>query len=97
MEDRIVGINLVVDGISFPLTVPASEEPYYRQAARMINETLILYKQAFAGEGSAKLMSMVALDLAYKFVKQTDNVGSANMIRKINELSRIVDDTLNIE
>ena len=41
MEDRIVGINLIIDGVSYPLSVPASEEPYYRQAARLINDTLI--------------------------------------------------------
>ena len=38
MEDRILGINLIIDGISYPLTIKASEEPYYRQAARLVNK-----------------------------------------------------------
>ena len=49
MEDRDLGINLIIDGISYPLTIKASEEPYYRQAARMVNNTLSLYKELFTG------------------------------------------------
>lgn len=97
MEDRIVGISLVVDGISYPLTVPASEEPYYRQAARLINDTLVPYKQTFSGESPLKLMTMVAIDIAFKLATHSDDVGRANVMRKINELSQLVDDTLKIE
>ena len=97
MEDRRVGINLVVDGMLYPLSVPAEEEPYYRQAARLINEVLIPYKQAFAGEGSVRIMTMVAIDIAYRLATHTDSVGTANVMRKINELSRIVDEALKTE
>ena len=94
MEDRIVGINLIVDGISYPLSVKAREEPYYRQAARLINDTLVPYNQAFSGEGSAKVMTMVAIHIAYRLVTQKDTVGHASIIRKITELSRLLDNTL---
>lgn len=93
MEDRKVGINLIVDGVSYPLTVSASEEPYYRQAARLINDTLIPYKQAFAGEGPVRVITMVAIDIAYKLATHTDDVGMSNVMRKIDELSRLIDDT----
>lgn len=94
MEDRTIGINLIVDGVSYPLTIPASEEPYYRQAARLINDTLTPYKQAFSGEGSVRVLTMAAIDIAHRLVTQTDNVGSATMARKINELSHLLDRTL---
>lgn len=94
MEDRIVGINLIVDGVSYPLSVPASEEPYYRQAARLINDTLIPYNKAFSEQGSQKVLTMVAIDIAYRLVSKTDNVGSAQTMRKIAELSKLIDDTL---
>ena len=51
MEDRELGINLIIDGTSYPLTINASEEPYYRQAARLVNDKLSLYKELFMGEG----------------------------------------------
>lgn len=95
MEDKNVGINLIIDGISYPLYVPASEEPYYRQAARLLNEKLILYKQMFTGEVGVRLVTMAAIDIAFSHVKQTDNVGSADMMRKIGELSRLIDNATN--
>lgn len=92
-----MGINLVIDGISFPLTIKASEEPYYRQAARLTNEKLIIYKQLFSGEGGVRVHAMAALDIALELVKQTDNVGSAETLRKVSELSRLVDAALSQE
>ncbi len=97
MEDRELGINLVIDGISFPLTIKASEEPYYRQAARLTNEKLIIYKQLFSGEGGVRVHAMAALDIALELVKQADNVGSAETLRKVSELSRLVDAALSQE
>ncbi len=97
MEDREVVINLIIDGVSYPLTVPVREEPYYREAARLINDTLIPYKQAFSGEGSERVLTMVAIDIAYRLATITDNVGSAQTMRKINELSKLVDDILKAE
>lgn len=92
-----MGINLVIDGISFPLTIKASEEPYYRQAARLTNEKLIIYKQLFSGEGGVRVHAMAALDIALELVKQADNVGSAETLRKVSELSRLVDAALSQE
>ena len=69
MEDRILGINLIIDGISYPLTIKASEEPYYRQAARLVNNTLSLYKELFEGEEGVRVMTMVALDIAFNSIK----------------------------
>ena len=94
MEDRELGINLIIDGISFPLTIKASEEPYYRQAARLTNEKLAIYKQLFSGEGGVRVLTMAALDIALEKVKQTDNASSTEILQKVNELSRLIDGTL---
>ena len=77
MEDRELGINLIIDGISYPLTIKASEEPYYRQAARMVNNTLSLYKEIFTGEEGVRVMTMVALDIAFNAIKSGELKGIA--------------------
>ena len=82
MEDRELGINLIIDGTSYPLTVKASEEPSYRQAARLVNETLSRYKAPFSGEGGVRVMTMVALDIAFHAVSGTDGVASVEVRRK---------------
>ena len=94
MEDRDLGINLIIDGTSYPLTIKASEEPYYRQAARLVNNTLSLYKELFMGEGGVRVMTMVALDIAFKSIKDGNKAGSAEVMRKIGELTRLVSNTL---
>ena len=94
MEDRDLGINLIIDGISYPLTIKASEEPYYRQAARMVNNTLSLYKEIFTGEEGVRVMTMVALDIAFNSIKGGENSNSEEVMRKISELTRLVENTL---
>ncbi len=94
MEDRELGINLIIDGTSYPLTIPASEEPYYRKAARIVNETLSMYKDIYSNEGSARVLTMVALDIAFNAVKGTDEMGSTEVRRKLGELTRLIDNTL---
>ena len=94
MEDKELGINLIIDGTSYPLTINASEEPYYRQAARMVNDKLSIYKELFMGEGGVRVITMVAIDIAFHSVKGTDEAGSAEVMRSIKALSRILDETL---
>ena len=94
MEDRDLGINLIIDGISYPLTIPASEEPYYRKAAKIVNDTLSMYKDLYSGEGNVRVLTMVALDIAFNAVKGTDEMGSIEVRRKIGELTRLIDATL---
>lgn len=94
MEDRELGINLIIDGISYPLTIKASEEPYYRQAARLVNNTLSLYKEIFTGEEGVRVTTMAALDIAFNSIKNGNNSNSAEVMRKISELTRLVENTL---
>lgn len=94
MEDRELGINLIIDGTSYPLTVKASEEPSYRQAAKLVNSTLSRYKSSFSEEERVKVMTMVALDIAFYTVSGSDGIASIEMRRKIDELTRLIDETL---
>lgn len=95
MEDRVLTINLIINGTSYPLTVKASEEPFYRKAARIVNSKLSLYKDLFEGEGEARITTMVALDIAYNMVTQNEETGSTEVMHKIGELTRLLDNTLN--
>ena len=94
MEEGYVGINLLVNGISYPLVVLRSEEPYYRQAARLINERLLKYKDTFAAESGEKLMTMVAIDIAYRRMKDTDLSGASRVSGKLLELTDLINDTI---
>jgi cell division protein ZapA len=94
MEEGYVGINLLVNGISYPLVVLRSEEPYYRQAARLINERLLKYKDTFAAESGEKLMTMVAIDIAFRRLQETDPSGMSRISKRLMELTKEIDDTI---
>ena len=80
MEDRVLGINLIIDGISYPLTVKASEEPYYRQAARMVNEKLSLYKPIILKKGC--LVGMESFVMPGVTIGEGAVVGAGSMVTK---------------
>ena len=46
------------------------------------------------GEGGVRVITMVALDIAFHSVKGTDEAGSAEVMRSIKALSRILDEAL---
>ena len=67
---------------------------YYRKAARIVSDRLSIYKDLFMGEGGVRVMTMVALDIAFDLIKHNDEVGSAEVMHKVNELTRLIDSTL---
>lgn len=79
------------------MNVPQSQENLYRQAARLINEKLIKYKQHFEGEEETRLITMAAINIAYNLMTKAESISSSNVINKVTELTRIVDDALSIE
>ena len=46
------------------------------------------------GEGGVRVMTMVALDIAFKSVKEANEAGSAEVMQRINELTRLIGNTL---
>lgn len=79
------------------MNVPQSQENLYRQAARLINEKLIKYKQHFEGEEETRLITMAAINIAYNLMTKAESISSSNVMNKVTELTRIVDDALSIE
>ena len=53
-----------------------------------------MYKDLYSGEGNVKVLTMVALDIAFHAVSGSDGVNSIEVRRKIGELSRLIDNTL---
>ncbi|MCR5360899.1 MAG: cell division protein ZapA [Bacteroidales bacterium] len=71
MDKDKVKINLKAGVLNHPLTVAPEDEPYYREAARLIDERYVAYSKRFSAArlNSEEIMSMVALDIAFKHVK----------------------------
>ena len=44
MDDKMMKINLLIDNQRYPLNIPREDEVRYREAAKMINNTLNKYR-----------------------------------------------------
>ena len=67
-----VNIKLKVGVWQHPLTIDAEDEPLYREAARLIDERLVAYSTKYRAAQlySEFVMTLVALDIAFKYLRQ---------------------------
>ncbi|MGL5958864.1 MAG: cell division protein ZapA [Phocaeicola sp.] len=57
-------VHLLIDNERYPLTIKRSEEEYYRNAAKQINDKLTKYRSRFPNFMLEKHWAMAALELA---------------------------------
>lgn len=74
MEKYSIKVNIL--NRPYPLLVKADEEESVRNAARLINEKVKLYKERFSVKDDLDLVIMCCLELA------TDNLNQANKFRR---------------
>lgn len=74
MEKYSIKVNIL--NRPYPLLVKADEEESVRNAARLINEKVKVYKERFSVKDDLDLVIMCCLELA------TDNLNQANKFRK---------------
>lgn len=67
-----VNIKLKVGVWQHPLSIDAADEPLYREAARLIDERLVAYSTKYRAAQLDRecVMSLVALDIAFKYLRQ---------------------------
>lgn len=59
-------IQLLIGKHQYPITVQRDQEEIFRKAARIINEKLGRYEQAYPNQGSEKYTSVALLDFAVR-------------------------------
>lgn len=65
-SDSKMVIQLLIGRHQYPITVLRSQEEVFRKAARLINEKLGRYEQAYPNQGSEKYTSVALLDFAVR-------------------------------
>ncbi len=76
--DKKIRINIQVGESFYPLWVEPSQEPVFREAARMVNRRLIAYSTKFRGANlsSERILAMAAVDLAAACQRQDSKADS---------------------
>lgn len=94
MDKGKVNINLKVGILHHPLTVSPEDEPIYREAARLIDERYVAYSKKFTAARlkSEELLSMAAIDIAFKYVKMRRDVDVEPVEKALQALTSDLED-----
>ena len=66
-------IHIKIDGIKYPMTILRKDEFLYREAAKMVNEKINLYRLNYKDAGCIQQWVMTAFDIAFEIVSIKEN------------------------
>lgn len=86
-------IHVKLDGVKYPMIILRKDEFLYRDASKLVNEKLNLYRLNYKDAGSIQQWVMTAFDLAFELVSIKE--GEILRLRaKITELEALLDNRL---
>lgn len=86
-NDKMV-IQLLIGKHQYPITVLRDQEEVFRKAARLINEKLGRYEQAYPNQGSEKYTSVALLDFAVRALQLEAQKDMSPYAETVNRLSK---------
>lgn len=92
-NDRIV-INLLIGNQTHQLTVTREMEPFFREAAELINDRYNKYRQSYQNQDINKYNAVVMLDIAVRYLKNKDNQDTQPFMDSILQLTEEVETAL---
>ena len=89
MDKNKIRINIKVEGRGYPLYIDRVDEERYRLAAKIVNETIVKYRELFRDKDSQDIVAMTAFQIA---LSNTELLQRENESLFINELKNLNDD-----
>ena len=69
MDKKDFRINIKIDGRKYPLEINRADEEKYRLAAKIVNETVIKFKELFRDNDSQDILAMTAFQIALSYAE----------------------------
>ena len=91
MDDKMMKINLLIDNLRYPLNIPREEEERYRDAAKMINNTLNKYRSMWPELSANNHGAMAALEIAFNLTTNENRNDTKPYMEKLEELTKELD------
>ena len=91
MDDKMMKINLLIDNLRYPLNIPRKEEERYRDAAKMINNTLNKYRSMWPELSANNHWAMAALEIAFNLTTNENRNDTKPYLEKLEELTKELD------
>ncbi len=89
MDKNQLRINIRIEGRIYPLVIDRNNEERHRLAAKIINETIIKYRELFPDKDAQDILAMAAFQIA---LTQTELLEREDKSLFVNELKDLNDD-----
>lgn len=86
-NEDIFTINILINGVKMPLTIPRADEVLYRDAEKLLNNYLIKYQQRFNQRSMEEVLTFVSFQIAVIITKQNMNQDVAPLAQKIQNIN----------
>ncbi len=93
MEDKL-SIKVNVADRYYPLKIDRKDEEKIRNAARMINEKVLQYRQRYADKDTQDFLAMAALQFVTKIIEQDQKYDYSEIEEYVKELNEELEEYL---
>ena len=91
-----LSIRIKIDGRDYPLKVDRDEEEKFRKAAKIINDTLVQYRQKYSSNNAQDFLAMTAFQFALKNIELEEQVDRSPLFDEIKKLDEELSDYLSL-
>lgn len=95
MTDKL-SIRIKIDGREYPLKVVREEEEKFRKAAKIINDTLVQYRQKYSSNNTQDFLAMTAFQFALKNIELEEQVDRSPLFDELKKLDEEISDYLSL-
>ena len=92
-----LSINLRFGTWTLPITIPRSEEIFYREAERLIKERYNFYTSSYKNQSTELYLVMTLVDVAVKLQKQQDAMDAQPLISRLEPMLKELESALKSE
>ena len=97
MKEDILSIKVQIAERFYPLKIKRQDEEKIRQAARLINDKVLQYKQRYTDKDTQDFMAMAALQFVINLIDCEQQQNVVSLEEELNSLSSELDDLLKEE
>ena len=91
---NLMKIHVLIDSVRYPMIINRTDEFQYREAARLLNERLNVYRESYQDIGAIKQWAMTAYEFAFEAVTYKAKNDTQPYKDKLEELGKKLDEYL---
>ena len=94
---KMMKIHVLIDTERYPMVINRTDEQLYREAAKLLNKQLNVYRKSYPDIGIVKQWVMTAYDMAFEAVSHKESNDTKPYKDKLEELGKELDELLKNE